>query len=46
MDETQRTGSGVIALGTKMIDPPVVKRADQTMILAYRVGLREQPESL
>ena len=44
--EAESKGLGVISLGTKMIDPPVVKRAHQTMVLAYRFGLREQPESL
>ena len=38
-------GLGVISLGTKMIDLPVVKRARQTMALAYRFGFREQSES-
>lgn len=32
-------GLGVIAMGTKMIDPPVVKRAQRTMELALRFGL-------
>lgn len=39
--EAQSRGVAVVALGTKMIDPPVVKRAHQTMELAYRFGLRE-----
>ena len=38
-------GLGVVSLGTKMIDPPVVKRAQQTMTLAFQFGLREKPES-
>ena len=38
-------GLGVVALGSKMIDPPVVKRARQTMELARRFGLRETPET-
>ena len=32
-------GLGVVALGTKMIDPPVVARAEKTIILAVRLGL-------
>ena len=32
-------GLGVVSLGTKMIDPPVVKRAQKTMELAKRFGL-------
>ncbi|MFH0759608.1 MAG: citrate lyase acyl carrier protein [Bacteroidota bacterium] len=38
--EAESKGLGVIALGTKMIDPPVVKRAMRTMELAFRFGLR------
>ncbi len=32
-------GLGVVALGTKMIDPPVVARAEKTITLAVRLGL-------
>lgn len=32
-------GSGVVALGTKMIDPPVVERAKKTIDLAVKLGL-------
>jgi len=32
-------GLGVVALGTKMIDPPVVARAEKTITLAIRLGL-------
>ncbi len=42
--EANSRGLGVTSLGTKMIDPPVVKRAFQTMTLAYQFGKR-QPES-
>jgi citrate lyase subunit beta/citryl-CoA lyase len=31
-------GLGVVALGTKMIDPPVVKRALNTINLAIKMG--------
>ena len=31
-------GLGVVALGTKMIDPPVVKRALNTINLAVKMG--------
>ena len=41
--EAEARGEGVVALGSRMIDPPVVKRAWQTMELAYRFGLRERP---
>ena len=33
-EEAQARGSGVVALGSKMIDPPVVKRAQKTLELA------------
>jgi citrate lyase subunit beta/citryl-CoA lyase len=32
-------GLGVVALGSKMIDPPVVARAEKTIMLAVRLGL-------
>ena len=32
--EAEAKGLGVVALGTKMIDPPVVKRAQKTLDLA------------
>jgi citrate lyase subunit beta/citryl-CoA lyase len=38
--ETAREkGLGVVALGTRMIDPPVVARAQKTLDLAVRLGL-------
>jgi citrate lyase subunit beta/citryl-CoA lyase len=43
--EAELKGLGVVSLGTKMIDPPVVRRAQQTMTLAFRFGLRDKPES-
>lgn len=43
-EEAKASGLGVVSLGTKMIDAPVVKRAQQIMILAYRFGLRENPQ--
>lgn len=42
-EHAKARGLGVIALGTKMIDPPVVKRVQQTMEMAYRFHLRERP---
>ncbi|MBJ01468.1 MAG: citrate lyase ACP [Planctomycetes bacterium] len=36
--EAQRAGLGVVSLGSKMIDPPVVKRAQQTIALALATG--------
>jgi len=38
-DEAQAKGLGVISLGSKMIDPPVVKRAEQTIGMAVASGL-------
>lgn len=32
-------GLGVVSLGTKMIDPPVVKRAEKTIKLAINLGI-------
>lgn len=38
IDATEK-GLGVVSLGTKMIDPPVVKRAEKTIHLAISLGL-------
>ena len=38
-DDAERRGLGVVSLGSKMIDPPVVKRAMRTITLAVRSGL-------
>ncbi len=38
-DEAQAKGLGVVSLDTKMIDPPVVKRAQRTVDLAVAAGL-------
>jgi citrate lyase subunit beta/citryl-CoA lyase len=38
-EEARNKGQGVVALGSKMIDPPVVKRAQRTIDLAFRLGL-------
>ena len=37
--EAEQKGLGVVALGTKMIDPPVVKRAQKTLELAIFLGM-------
>lgn len=37
-DEATSLGLGVVSLGSKMIDPPVVKRAQRTIDLAIRSG--------
>jgi citrate lyase subunit beta / citryl-CoA lyase len=36
-EEAEARGSGVVALGSKMIDPPVVKRAQKTLDLAEKL---------
>jgi citrate lyase subunit beta / citryl-CoA lyase len=41
-EEAASKGLGVVALGTKMIDPPVVSRAQKTLDLALRLGLLSQ----
>jgi citrate lyase subunit beta / citryl-CoA lyase len=38
-EEAESKGLGVVALGTKMIDPPVVKRALKTIVLALELEL-------
>jgi citrate lyase subunit beta/citryl-CoA lyase len=38
-ETARKKGLGVVALGTKMIDPPVVARALKTLDLAVRLGL-------
>jgi citrate lyase subunit beta/citryl-CoA lyase len=40
--DAEKLGLGVVALGTKMIDPPVVKRAQKTIHLAVELGLIEK----
>src|SRR5450631_4374005 len=37
-DEAQQRGLGVVSLGSKMIDPPVVRRAQKLVELATRMG--------
>jgi len=38
-NEAEKLGLGVVALGSKMIDPPVVKRALKSIELAVNLGL-------
>lgn len=38
-EEARRRGLGVVAIGTKMIDQPVVKRAQRIVDLAIRIGM-------
>lgn len=37
--EAEKNGLGVVSLGTKMIDAPVVKRAENTLNVALNLGL-------
>ncbi|MDD3386013.1 MAG: hypothetical protein PHN30_09895, partial [Bacteroidales bacterium] len=37
--EARKKGLGVVALGSKMIDPPVVKRAERVIGQAVQQGL-------
>jgi citrate lyase subunit beta / citryl-CoA lyase len=37
--EATEKGLGVVSLGTKMIDPPVVKRAQRTIDIAVKLGI-------
>lgn len=38
-EDAQAKGLGVVSLGTKMIDPPVVARAQKTINLSVKLGL-------
>ena len=38
-EEARKTGLGVVTLGSKMIDAPVVARAQKTLLLAKKLGL-------
>jgi len=41
-EEAEKNGLGVVSLGSKMIDPPVVKRALRTIDMALREGIIAQ----
>ena len=41
-EEAKAKGLGVVSLGTKMIDAPVVKRAETTINLAVKLGLIDE----
>jgi citrate lyase subunit beta/citryl-CoA lyase len=41
-EEAERMGLGVVSLGSKMIDPPVVKRAERTIHLAITNKLLDE----
>jgi citrate lyase subunit beta/citryl-CoA lyase len=40
--EAERKGLGVVSLGSKMIDPPVVKRARRTISLARKLNIIDE----
>jgi citrate lyase subunit beta/citryl-CoA lyase len=41
-DDAEAKGLGVVSLGSKMIDPPVVKRALKTITAAVKMGKLSQ----
>jgi citrate lyase subunit beta/citryl-CoA lyase len=41
-EDARTNGLGVVSLGTKMIDPPVVARAQKTIDLAIKLGLLKE----
>jgi citrate lyase subunit beta/citryl-CoA lyase len=41
-EQAEKEGLGVISLGSKMIDPPVVKRAFKTLEMAKALGMIEE----
>lgn len=43
-EDAREKGLGVVSLGTKMIDPPVVKRAQHVVEVARQAGLLSQDE--
>ncbi|MCD6461285.1 MAG: CoA ester lyase, partial [Thermoplasmata archaeon] len=42
IEEARRRGSGVAALGRKMIDRPVVERAERVLMIMEKVGARTE----
>ena len=43
--EAEAKGLGVVSLGTRMVDPPVVLRAQRLVAFARQAGLMEEPGS-
>ena len=43
--EAEAKGLGVVSLGTRMVDPPVVLRAQRLVAFARQTGLIEEPDS-
>jgi citrate lyase subunit beta/citryl-CoA lyase len=41
-EEAKEKGLGVVSLGSKMIDAPVVKRAERTIRVAIEAGLLKE----
>ena len=41
-DEAKTKGLGVVSIGSKMIDAPVVKRAQRTIDLAVKSGMLDE----
>ncbi len=38
-EEAQKNGMGVVSLGSKMIDPPIIKRAERVITIAIKEGI-------
>ncbi len=45
IEEAKKRGSGVISIGSKMVDPPVVKRAERILKLAKEMGLIQEEKN-
>ena len=49
IEEAKAKGSGVVALGRKMIDKPIVEKAERVLMIAYLAGMIKEddiPESI
>jgi citrate lyase subunit beta/citryl-CoA lyase len=44
-EEAESMGLGVVSLGTRMVDPPVVLRAQRLVAMARKAGLIQETES-
>jgi citrate lyase subunit beta/citryl-CoA lyase len=44
-EDAEARGLGVVSLGTRMVDPPVVLRAQRLVHVARQAGLIEEPGS-
>ena len=44
IEEAKAKGSGVVALGRKMIDKPIVEKAERVLMIAYLAGMIKEDE--